>query len=151
MVARKSGVQLKHRAGLKPLQYAQGFESQGRPHRLHGSPAGDSSRSRNGKLSISGGCVMNLDGLGTSRLSLKLRMMSDDDLWWVLLHHREECGREFWREVENRKAAGILSDASPFWRIGASGQSPQANASGVASNVIQLTREEWETRRGRKR
>jgi hypothetical protein len=94
---------------------------------------------------------MNVDGLGTSRFSLKLRMMSDDDLWWILLHHREECGREFWREVENRKAAGILSDASPFWRIGEFGHARQTNASRVASNVIELTREEWEARRRRKR
>jgi hypothetical protein len=27
---------------------------------------------------------------------------------------REECSREFWEEVENRKAAGKLSKGSPF-------------------------------------
>ena len=37
-----------------------------------------------------GASAMNINGLGTDRLRLKLRIMSDDDLWWVFLDHREE-------------------------------------------------------------
>jgi hypothetical protein len=48
--------------------------------------------------------VMNTRGLGTDRLRLKLRIMSDEDLRWRFLHHREECSNKFWEEVENRKA-----------------------------------------------
>jgi len=33
--------------------------------------------------------VMNIRGLGTDRLHLKLRILSDEDLWWLFLHHRE--------------------------------------------------------------
>ena len=58
---------------------------------------------------------MNITGLGTDRLRLKLGIMSDDDLWWLFLNHREECSHEFWEELETRKAAGILSKDSPFW------------------------------------
>jgi len=42
---------------------------------------------------------MNITGLGTDRLRLKLRIMSDDDLWWLFLNHREECSHEFWEEL----------------------------------------------------
>jgi len=49
-----------------------------------------------------------MTGLGIDRLRLKLRIMSDDDLWWVFLNHREECAREFWDELETRKAAGNI-------------------------------------------
>jgi hypothetical protein len=94
--------------------------------------------------------ALNISGLGTARLSLKLRIMSDDDLWWILLHHRPECRREFWREVENRKAAGILSKASPFWMVGESTPFRQAIALSGDSNPIELTREEWEARKCRK-
>ena len=58
---------------------------------------------------------MNIRRLGTDRLRLKLRIMSDEDLWWLFLHHREECSREFWEELENRKAAATLSEDNPFW------------------------------------
>src|SRR5215470_15218414 len=54
---------------------------------------------------------------GRNRLPLKLRIMSDEDLWWLFLHHRKECSREFWEEVENRKAAGTLFQRSPFWTV----------------------------------
>ncbi len=67
---------------------------------------------------------MKIIGRGTDRLRLKLRIMSDDDLWWVFLNHREECSHEFWEELETRKAAD--------------------------SNLIKLTPEEWEARRRRK-
>ena len=43
-----------------------------------------------------GASAMNITGLGTDRLRLKLRIMSDDDLWWLFLNHREECSHEFW-------------------------------------------------------
>jgi len=92
---------------------------------------------------------MNIRGLGTDRLSLNLRMMSDEDLWWLFLHHREECSREFWEELENRKAAGILSKDSPFWTMGAA-RYRHPRSSGDNSNLIKLTSEEWEARRRRK-
>lgn len=60
---------------------------------------------------------MRIIGRGTDRLRLKLRIMSDEDLWWLFLNHREECSREFWEELENRKAAEILSNDSPFWTV----------------------------------
>src|SRR5437016_2472809 len=49
-----------------------------------------------------GASAMNIRGLGTDRLHLKLRNMSDEDLWWFFLNHREECSREFWEELESR-------------------------------------------------
>ncbi len=52
---------------------------------------------------------MNITRLGTDLLLVKLRIMSDDDLWWLFLDHREKCLQEFWGEVENRKAAGKLT------------------------------------------
>jgi hypothetical protein len=52
--------------------------------------------------------------------------------------------------VENRKGAGILSDDSPFWTIGKLAKYPHPRASGDDSNLIQLSREEWEARRRRK-
>ncbi len=90
---------------------------------------------------------MNITGLGTDRLRLKLRIMSDDDLWWLFLHHREECSHEFWEELETRKAAGTLSKDSPFWTMG---ELASPRGSGGDSNLIQLSREEWEARRRRK-
>jgi hypothetical protein len=36
---------------------------------------------------------MNFTGLGADRCRLKLRIMSDGDLWWLFLNHREECLR----------------------------------------------------------
>ena len=51
--------------------------------------------------------AMNIRGLGADRLRLKLRLMSEVDLWSLFLHRREECSGEFWAEVENRKASVI--------------------------------------------
>ena len=56
-----------------------------------------------------GESAMNITGLGTDLLRVKLRIMSDDDLWWLFLDHREKCLQEFWGEVETRKAAGKLT------------------------------------------
>lgn len=80
----------------------------------------------------------------------RLRTMSDEGLWWIFLHHRQECGQEFWREIENRKAAGILSKASPFWIITQS-SGYRRESMPEDSNVIELNREEWEARRRRKK
>jgi len=84
------------------------------------------------------------------RLRLKLRVMNDEDLWWLFLHHREECLHEFWEELENRKAAGTLSKNSPFWTMSKLARYPSPRGSGENSNLIKLTREEWEARRRRK-
>jgi hypothetical protein len=92
---------------------------------------------------------MKIRGLETHRLRLKLRIMSDEDLWWLFLHYRKECSREFWEEVENRKAAGILSNDSPFWTVSNLGRYLQPQAAVKNSNLIELTREEWEARRRR--
>jgi hypothetical protein len=93
---------------------------------------------------------MNITGLGTDRLRLKLRIMSDDDLWWLFLDHREECLEEFWEEVEKRKAAGTLSKNSPFRAMGERAKYRQPRGSGSYSNLIELTSEEWEAHRRRK-
>jgi hypothetical protein len=92
---------------------------------------------------------MSLGGRGTDRVRLRLRIMSDRDLCWLFLNHREECTREFWEEVENRKAAGILSEDSPFWSMGNLGRHLPARDSGSISNLIEISREEWEARRRR--
>ena len=92
---------------------------------------------------------MNPNELPTSRQTLRLRMRSDEDLFWIFVHHRGECGQDFWHEIENRKAAGILSDASPFWNIGKFDEYPKAGRS-TASNLIEVTPEEWEARKRRK-
>jgi hypothetical protein len=97
-----------------------------------------------------GASAMNITGLGTHRLRLKLRIMSDSDLWWLFLHHRRECSQEFWEEVENRKAAGTLSKNSPFWTISNLARYLQQQGPADNSNLIELTREEWEARRRRK-
>jgi hypothetical protein len=97
-----------------------------------------------------GESAMNITGLGTDRLRLKLRIMSNDDLWWLFLNHREECLQEFWGEVETRKAAGTLSKNSPFWAMGELARYRQPRGSGGNCNLIELTREEWEARRRRK-
>jgi hypothetical protein len=92
---------------------------------------------------------MNTTGLGTDRVRLKLRIMSDEDLWWLFLHHREECSHEFWEELQSRKAASTLPKDSPFWTVhSAARYLPQGPADN--SNLIELTREEWEARRRRK-
>jgi len=68
----------------------------------------------------------------------------------VFLHHREECSNEFWEEIENRKAAGILSKGSPFWTISNLARYLQRQGPANNSNLIELPREEWEARRRRK-
>jgi len=83
-------------------------------------------------------------------LPLKLRIMSDEDLWRLFVNHRKECSREFWEEVENRKAAGILSKESPFWTVSNLARYFQPQVPDHNSNLIELTREEWEARRRRK-
>jgi hypothetical protein len=93
---------------------------------------------------------MNIRGLGTDRLRLKLSIMSDEDLWWLFLHHRGECSREFWEELENRKAASTLSKDSPFWIMGNGGRHFHPRGTSGSSNLIELTPEEWEARRRRK-
>ena len=93
---------------------------------------------------------MNINRLGTDRLRLKLRIMSDDELWWLFLNYREECSPEFWEELETRKAAGTLSNDSPFWTMGKPAKYCPPRRSGGDSNLIKLTREEWEARRRRK-
>jgi hypothetical protein len=93
---------------------------------------------------------MKITGLGIDRLRPKLRIMTDDDLWWLFLSHREECSQDFWEELENRKAAGILSKGSPFWTMGSLARYRRPRGSADNSNLIKLTREEWEARRRRK-
>jgi hypothetical protein len=93
---------------------------------------------------------MKIIGRGTDRLRLKLRIMSEADLWWVFLHHREECSHEFWEELETRKAAGTLSKDSPFCAMSMLERYPHPRGSGGDSNLIKLTPEEWEARRRRK-
>jgi hypothetical protein len=97
-----------------------------------------------------GASAMNIRGLGTDRLRLKLRITSDADLWWLFLHHREECSQEFWEELEARKAAGTLSTDSPFWTISNLARDRHTRGTSDSSNLIELTREEWEARRRRK-
>jgi hypothetical protein len=92
---------------------------------------------------------MKVTGRGTDRLRLKLRVMSDEDLWWLFLHHRPECSREFREELENRKAAGIFSKDSPFWTVSNPARYLQPSPADN-SNLVELTREEWEARRRRK-
>ena len=87
---------------------------------------------------------------GTDCLRLKLRIMSDGDLWTFFVHNREECSHDFWEEVGNRKAAGTLSTGRLFWTIGKIGGYFHTQSSRDNSNVIELTREEWEARRRRK-
>ncbi len=94
---------------------------------------------------------MNITGLGAARLHLTLRIMSDDDLWWwLLLDHPHQCLQEFWEEVHTRKAAGTLSRNSPFWAIDELAKYRQLRSCGGNSNLIELTREEWEAHRRRK-
>jgi hypothetical protein len=94
--------------------------------------------------------AMKIIRLGTDRLRLKLGIMSDDDLWWLFLNHREEGSQEFWEELETRKAAGTLSKGSPFWTMSKLARYPHPRGSAGNSNLIKLTREEWEARRRRK-
>jgi hypothetical protein len=91
--------------------------------------------------------VMNPSELPSSQSLLRIR--SDEDLFWIFVYHRSECGPDFWQEIENRKAAGILSKASPFWNLGKFDHDPKADES-CASNLIETTREEWDARKRRK-
>jgi hypothetical protein len=93
---------------------------------------------------------MNITGLGTHRLRLTLRILSDEELWWLLLDHPHRCLEEFWEEVETRKAAGTLSKNSPFWTMGELTRHRRPRSFGGNSNLIQLTGEEWEAHRRRK-
>jgi hypothetical protein len=94
--------------------------------------------------------AMNFRGFGADRHRLKLRLMGDGDLWSLFLHHREECSDEFWQEVENRKAAGILSQGSPFWHLNTALEQRHARRRLAKSSVVELTLEEWEARKRRK-
>jgi hypothetical protein len=93
---------------------------------------------------------MNGKGPGACRLRIKLRVMRDEDLWWLFLNHRAECTHEFWEEVASRKAAGTLSKDSPFWAMESIGANFRKRGLNNHSNVIVLSREEWEARRRRK-
>ena len=93
---------------------------------------------------------MNSPELVADRLRLKLRMTSDHELWRLFLHHRVECTREFWEELEKRKAAGSLSKNSPFWTIRDLGKHFQTRRPDHHSNLIEPTRDEWEAHRRRK-
>ena len=85
-----------------------------------------------------GASAMKIIGIGTDYLRLKLRIMSDEDLWWLFLHNREGCSREFWEELENRKAAGTLSKDSPFWTMGNVGRHFHTRGSGDNSSLLNL-------------
>jgi len=76
--------------------------------------------------------------------------MNDADLWRLFVHRREECSPEFREELENRKSAGTLSEASPFWAMRNLGRRFQTRGSVDNSNLIELTCEEWEARKRRK-
>jgi hypothetical protein len=91
---------------------------------------------------------MNGRGPGACRLRIKLRVMRDEDLWWLFRNHRADCTHEFWEEVASRKAAGSLSKGSPFWAM--ESITRDLRKLGNHSNVIVLSREEWEARRRRK-
>ena len=93
---------------------------------------------------------MNIPGARSRPLRLTLRIMSDGDLLWYFLDHREECLQEFLEEVHTRKAAGTLSRNSPFWAIDELARYRQPRNSDDTSNLIELTREEWEAHRRRK-
>jgi hypothetical protein len=88
---------------------------------------------------------------GAERHRLRLRVLSNEELWWFLLDHPQQCLQDFWKEVEARKVAGILSNDSPLWtmsNLAPYGQPPTSG--GGDSNLIELTREEWEARKRRK-
>jgi hypothetical protein len=76
--------------------------------------------------------------------------MSDGDLSLLFVHQREKCSAEFWEEVENRKAAGILPETSPFWRVNTNSAQRESRRCLAKSNVIELTPDEWEARKRRK-
>jgi hypothetical protein len=86
--------------------------------------------------------AMNIRELGSNLPRLKLRIISDEDLWSLFLNHRAECSRKFWEELGNRKAAGILSKDSPFWTMSNLARYFQPQGPAQNSNLIELTREE---------
>jgi hypothetical protein len=92
---------------------------------------------------------MNIRAFGADRFRTKLRLLSDGDLWLLFRHHREACSTEFWEEVENRKAAAMLSQSSPFWHMNTALAERRERHWLAKSNVIQLTPEEWEARKRR--
>ena len=96
-----------------------------------------------GKLLPFGDKAVNVVKPGADRHLLRLRSLSNEELWWFLLDHPQQCLQDFWKEVEARKVAGILSNDSPFWRMGnlAPYRQPQ-HSGGRQSNLIELTREE---------
>ena len=87
----------------------------------------------------------------TELVPVSLTTMTDEDLWCLFVQNREHCSHEFRQEVENRKASGALSRGSPVWAIGGVVRHFQTRGSGDGSNLIELTREEWEALRRRKR
>jgi hypothetical protein len=93
---------------------------------------------------------MNVRSDRARRLRLEPRVMRDEDLWWLFLNHRGECTREFWEEVATRKAAGTLSKGSRFWVLEGGGCDFSKPGFANRSNLIVVTREEWEARRRRK-
>src|SRR5258708_1960554 len=66
--------------------------------------------------------------------------------WSVFVKRREECSHEFWEELETRKAAGTSSKDSPFSTMGALARCHHPRGFGGDSNLIKLTREEWEAK-----
>jgi hypothetical protein len=104
-----------------------------------------------GKLLPFGDEAVNVAKPGDERSPLRLRILSNEELWWFLLDHPQQCLQEFWSEVEARKAAGILSNDSPFRTMSDLAPYGQPRPSGGRqSNLIELTREEWEAHRRRK-
>ena len=92
---------------------------------------------------------MNVVKPGADRHRLRLRVLSNEELWWFLLDHPQQCLQNFWKEVEARKVARILSNDSPLWTM--SDLAYHRNPSGGGhSNLIELTREEWEAHKRRK-
>ena len=60
---------------------------------------------------------MNIKRLGADGPRLKLKVMSDVDLWWLCLNHREECHQELWEEVEK-----LEKRRAPYPRTGVVGR-----------------------------
>ena len=54
---------------------------------------------------------MNIRGVGTDLLRLKLRILSDEDLWWLFLQHREES-REFGKNWSLEKLLVLYPEAA---------------------------------------
>ena len=93
---------------------------------------------------------MNVVKPGADRHLLRLRSLSNEELWWFLLDHPQQCLQDFWKEVEARKVAGILSNDSPLWTMSDLANRQPPPSGGGHSNLIELPREEWEARKRRK-